>query len=201
MSRRTLLIGAIAVIVVVITIGVVSIATRPEPQMLELPSPQTEPQEQATTETPTGETEEDHEEHGGDYHGATYEGEVLDSMFLNGRQAVLTYVQQPQGETKQERKNRLSPYFAPDSIVPTGNPPKTAEGYFTQSVIILEANWILPKDPSNVAIIVYLKVNINTSFDSYEEHQTWITELVEQSDGAWLTKTIYPSNLPYIEAQ
>lgn len=195
MTRKRIIAIAIAVLTV-LAISTVALLGKKSPEPLAVTGTQ---QSQPTTpETPDEEAPEDPAELGHDHGGEEFPATELAQMKRNGESAVSAYTTQVADESKTNRRNRLDSLFIDGSAFPEKKAP-VSEVYSVSSTI-LESEFTKASKPTNVALRVYIKANINTGFDAYKENQTWLVELTKQQN-VWLTTSIKPSSLPYIEAQ
>jgi len=196
--RKMIIIAIVAFVFLAVVVITVSLLMRKSPEPL-APDNQPEQSQETPTEEETTHEEASHETGSDDHdHGDPYPADQLTQMRTNAQNAVEAYVGQPASESASDRKNRLEQYFASSSTIPKAKPP--AANAYTVSTIVLESEFTPASKPTNVALDVFVKTNINSGYDAYSENQTWYVELTKEQ-GVWLVTTIKSSSRPYIEAQ
>lgn len=196
MTRKRIIVIA-AAIFAVLAISVAALLNKKSPEPLAATAqqaPSTAPEETPGEQTP----EPPVEETGHDDEGEQYAESELSQMKRNAESATSAYLTQIADESKVDRRNRLEPYFVDGSNLPSSKLPVSE--VYTVSLVVIESEFTKASKPTNIALRVYVKANINTGFDAYSENQTWIVELVKDQ-GVWLTSSIKQSTLPYIKAQ
>lgn len=204
-NRRLLLIvgGVVLIVAGIVTVVVATSSKSPQP-LTEMPasqaSPSTDPSAGSGEENP-GQTEAENPTmtgHDDEHEGEQYPQAELDQMQGNAESGTKAYLTQVINETKTERKNRIDRYFTTNNPLLTAKVPRADVS--TVSARILESEFTAASKPTNVALLVFADVNVNTGFDAYRENQTWLVELTREQ-GVWVIVTIKESDLPYVEPQ
>lgn len=189
-GKITLVGSAFIVITSVVIAATILLHPSPRPTSVDAtPSKSQPPSEPETTENTAT-----------DAAGEPFSAQSQEAIMQNAVNAAEAYVAQPLDEEPAARKGRLSQYFASDSPVIGAKPPVSSESYTTYGVTTLQSDWYVSDDDDTLSVIVYLKVNVNTGFDTREDHQTWVVGLKRYGD-RWLSTTITKSDLPYIQGE
>lgn len=201
--KKIIIIGSVVLLGVITLIAVVLLSNKsPEPTAVdttpEKTTSTTSPEKEKDTEHQDTEQHSDSDATDSHVHGEPLPQATQDAIKYNATQAAEAYVVQPSGEEPAARQARLARFFAPSSPVITAGPPVPVDSYHTSQITLLESSWYNTEKEGVIGVIVYMKIGINTGFETRDEYQTWVVELI-QHDGAWLSQTITKSDLPYIQ--